>query len=62
MVGADQSQMDLSPLDLVTIIVPLRLMAPEAPPYWLDVQTLTPPDNIVVWLASCQGNRLVHFL
>ena len=56
MVGTDQPQMDLSPLDLVTIIVPLCLMAPEAPPYWLDVQTLTPPNNIVVWLVSCQGD------
>ena len=58
-VGADQSRMDLSLLDLVTVIVPLLLMALGAPPHQLDVWILTPPDNIFMLLVGCQRDRLV---
>ena len=61
-VGVDQPRVDLSPLDLVTIIIPLRLMALDAPPHRPDVWTRAPLDSIVARLASCQGNRLVPLL
>ena len=61
-VGANQPRMDLSLLDLVTIIVPLRLMALGAPSHQLDVWILTPPDSIFVWLVGCQRDRLVPLL
>ena len=48
--------MDFSPPDSVTTIVPLHLMALNAPPHRWDVRTLTPPDSIVVRLVSCQGD------
>lgn len=48
--------MDLSPLGLVIVIAPLRLMAPNVPPRWLDVRTLLLPDNIGAGLARCQGD------
>ena len=57
MVGTDQPWMDLSLSGLVTAIVPLRLMTLGAPPYWSDVQTLTPPDSIFVRLVGCQWSH-----
>ena len=48
MVGADQLQMDFSPLDLVIAISPLCLMALDAPPRRSDDWTLASPDNIIV--------------
>ena len=58
MVGADKPQMDLSPSNSVIAIVPLHLMVPNVLPRRSDVWTLVPPDNIVVWLVGCQGDRL----
>ena len=59
MIGADQPQMDLSPLDSVTVIALLHLMAPNAPLYQPNVQTLASLDSIVARLTSCHGDRLI---
>ena len=57
--GVDQLQMDLSPLGLIIVIVPLYLMISNVPPRQLDVWSLAPPDSIGVRLAGCQGDQLV---
>ena len=51
--------MDLSPLGLIIVIVPLYLMISNVPPRQLDVWSLAPPDSIGVRLAGCQGDQLV---
>ena len=59
-VGADQLRTNLFPLSSIIAIVPLRLMAPDAPSRPSDVWTLTPPDSIVTRLVGCQGDRHSH--
>ena len=61
-VGVDQPQVDLSPSDSVTIIVPLCLMALDALPHQLDVRTPMPFDCIITQLVSCQGGPPVLLL
>ena len=46
MVGTDQTQMDLFPLDSVTVITHLHLMASDAPLRRPNVWTLVPPNSI----------------
>ena len=46
-IGANQQQVDLSPSNLVTIIIPLFFMASDVHPHQLDVWTLMSPNSIV---------------
>ena len=61
-VGVDQPWVGLSPPNLVTAIVSLRLMALDASPHRPNVWTQALLDSIVTQLASYQGDWLVPLL